>query len=71
MTRKVIEEHDGWYAIVDGQFFGAWRSRVEALAGYEVELRRAARRKCEHDLEHISSLGLQIYQQCKKCGFRP
>lgn len=47
MARKIIER-DGWfYCVVDGREFGAWRSRAEALAGYEVERQRAERRKSQ------------------------
>lgn len=47
MIRKIIERDEGFYCVVDGEEFGAWRSRAEALAGYEVEKRRAERRKAE------------------------
>lgn len=49
MARKVIERDDGFYCVVNGREFGAWRSRAEALAGYEVERRRAADRAAEYE----------------------
>lgn len=33
-----------WRCLVNGRVFGDWRSRGEALAGLEVERRRAAAR---------------------------
>lgn len=38
----VFEKPEGWYATVNGNVYGYWRSRAEAIAGMEVEQRRAA-----------------------------
>lgn len=41
----VFEKPEGWYAAVNGNVYGTWRSRAEALGGMEVEQRRAATRE--------------------------
>jgi hypothetical protein len=38
----VIETEHGFYCIVKGRRFGAWRSRAEAVLGLQIEERRAA-----------------------------
>lgn len=40
----VFEKPEGWYAVVNGNVYGCWRSKGEATAGMEVEQRRVATR---------------------------
>lgn len=43
----IHEAPEGFYITVDGRKFGFWRSRAEASAALQVELRRAAARQPE------------------------
>lgn len=36
---------DGWYCMVAGKRYGPWRDKGAALAGYQTELRRSAKRE--------------------------
>ena len=40
----IKEMPEGFYAVIDGVWYGVWRSRAEAKAGLQVELRRASYR---------------------------
>lgn len=42
---RIIEHTDGFDCVVDGERFGTWRSRREALAGLQTEMIRARARK--------------------------
>ena len=37
---KIVEKSEGFYVIVDGKWFGFWRSKPEARAGMETEIKR-------------------------------
>ncbi len=46
---QVFAMRDGWRCFVNGNEFGPWRSKAEAILGMEVEQRRAATRTQEGD----------------------
>jgi hypothetical protein len=54
---RIIERPEGFYCIVNGVEHGAWRSKGEAKAGLETELRRAEARK--------SPAPLYTYRLCR------
>lgn len=40
----VFQDRTGWHCIVNGAVFGSWACREYAVAGFQVEQRRAERR---------------------------
>jgi hypothetical protein len=56
MTNRIVETPDGFDVIIGAKRHGTWRSRGEAKAGMEVELRRAVQ-KAERDLNWAENVG--------------
>lgn len=47
--------NEGWFIVVAGRVHGPWATKEYAQAGYEVELRRAKKRKRGTEDTHAES----------------
>ena len=53
---RIIEKPEGFYASVNGQLFGAWRSKGEAQAGMATEQHRAKERAAAETARQLAAL---------------
>jgi hypothetical protein len=57
-NNTVVELADGWYCMVNGQLHGAWACREYALAGLQVEQRRAEQRAFKEIVATLKDEGI-------------